>query len=283
MYKFETISDASLCLLGETTKLINEIYSNYIIIGGWQPFLKHNGEIVHPGTKDIDILFNGADKENILKEVIELLLGNGYLLSAKHNFQLIKIYNVNGNDMAFNVDLLHPVHGKVKEEDDLFVKQLVLDIPVEKYRSTHFMVMSIVQPQTKYLFDLEMYNEFPLAYCDNLGNGSLSKFNLMNDLGCLLTKSQSCKVRKRMRDSFDIYLTIRQNENYTELINNTKCLKKRNNSTYNSLYGIKEIYEKGTMFTNVQKYCDKISQTDFNNTMNKFIDDVGLNKDAENY
>jgi hypothetical protein len=275
--------EASRCLLGETTQIINSIYSNYIIIGGWTPYLKYNTNITHPGTKDVDVLFNGADKEDAISEVALILLRNGYLLSAKHCFQLIKTYNIQGKEMAFNVDLLHPIHGSIKDDEDLFIKQLELSIPVEKYQSDTFKVMSIVQPNTKYLFELTMFENYELRYHNSDGVESAVEFNLMNDIGCLLTKSQSCNSRKRTRDSFDIYLTIKQNENYEELISKVLKLKECSCSTYNSLYGIRSLYEDNSrMFSNVKRYYNNIQRSEFDKDMENFFKETELNREAEN-
>ena len=50
--------------------------------------------IRHPGTRDVDVLFND-DRESI-RNAVELFLASGFVLSAKHEFQLLKTLSVGG-------------------------------------------------------------------------------------------------------------------------------------------------------------------------------------------
>lgn len=60
MTEYTDIQTGAFGLLYDTTKLLNELGVKYIIIGGWTPFLLNSKPILHPGTKDVDVLFDGA-------------------------------------------------------------------------------------------------------------------------------------------------------------------------------------------------------------------------------
>lgn len=134
------------------------------------------------------------------------------------------------------------------------------------------MMKSIMLPDSNFLFDGH-YSNYRLT-------DSIS-INLMNELGCLLTKSKSVNIPKRFRDSLDIFLAIHQCRDYENLVSSTLKLKKENLPIYNSLYGIREAFDNSTLSANTFRYS-KISKTDFDETILKFFKDVELDQTASN-
>ena len=112
----ETIQDGAYTLLADTIKILNEEKMNYIIVGGWSPFLLNDNPIKHPGTKDVDILFSHAYEKGNLEEIITKLLKSNFILSAKHDFQLFRKITVKGKEFVYNIDLLHPYETRWKSE-----------------------------------------------------------------------------------------------------------------------------------------------------------------------
>lgn len=276
-FEFKTINDAACCLLGESVSIINQFAADYVIIGGWSPYLRYNSGKIHPGTKDVDVLFHNANNVDAIKDIIIGFLERGFLLSAKHDFQLIKLYNVSGREFAFNVDVLHPTKSAIKIEDDMFVKHLDVEVPISSLRSDTYKFKSIVQPEAECIFSETMHDNFDLNYTNSNGQNENVQFELLNDIGCLFSKSTSCQNSKRHRDSFDIYLSITNNDNYDGLIKKILKLKTSESSAFNSLIALKAFFEKDDkMYYNTKKYLGRLELSEFRCEMEKFFHDAGI-------
>lgn len=267
-----TIIEGSFSLLKETIHILEKAKVEYIIIGGWSPFLLNSNKLFsHPGTKDVDILFkDGADKYE-LKNIIQDFLKKDFLLSAKHDFQLLKEIRVKGESFIYNIDLLHPSESIANP--DLFVDHLEFDIPISKYQSLNFMQKSIVLPESNILFN----GHAERVYVDEID----CYITLMNEIGCLITKSSSVKVKKRPRDAYDIFLAINNCRNYKAMVSEIIKLKKNNQPAFNTLYGIREEFDKGNIHNNISKFCD-IEYHKINILFETFFRDIGLDKVAQN-
>lgn len=91
----------------------------YIVIGGWCPYLRNTSGIKHPGTLDVDVLFKDGYQEGALARSINALRQKGFIASAKHGFQLLLEKQVGAERLIYNVDLLHP---RMSDTDkDMFV------------------------------------------------------------------------------------------------------------------------------------------------------------------
>lgn len=278
MREAKSLQDGAHTLLADTVKILNENNMNYIIVGGWSPYLLNDTVIKHPGTKDIDILFSHAYQKGNLKDIIISLLKNNFILSAKHDFQLFRKIKVKDNEFVYNIDLLHPYETRWQSET--YVDHLELDIPADRYQSKNFKMKSIALPNASCLFDGLYTNkeiDFPLSD----GTKPKQTFRLMDEVGCLITKSKSVSIKKRERDSLDIFLAINQNQNYSTFITKILSLKKQDVTAYNCLYGIREAYDKQILFPNIRKYCD-LKIEEYDKTFQKFFDDSDLYKPAEN-
>lgn len=277
MTQYSDIQSGAFGLLYETTSLLNKIGTKYIIVGGWTPYLLNSEPIQHPGTKDVDVLFDRGYEKGQLKEVILAFLNNGFILSAKHDFQLFKQIQVKENLFIYNVDLLHPL--ETIKPKDIYVEHIDLDIPADKYLSSTFKMKSIALPSSQSLFDYNLITPYNLEISVDDSTVLSQTVPLMGEIGTLVTKSKSVLKDKRYRDSLDIYLTIKQSRNYDELCASILKLKSESIDTYNSLYGIREAFENLTLLSNTLRYV-VVDREDFNKTINSFLEAVELNKKA---
>ncbi|MDR2283804.1 MAG: hypothetical protein LBE37_11370 [Sphingobacterium sp.] len=267
--KIENLQDGAVQLLTETCQILNSENINYIIVGGWSPFLLNSSPINHPGTKDVDILFENGYKKDSLKEIILKFIENDYLLSAKHDFQLFKEIQVSDKTFIYNIDLLHPSETNIPEE--IYIDHIDLQIPSTIYQSDTFKMKSIALPSSQTLFNNNLMIPYEI-------NGVSVK--LMNEIGTLLTKSQSLKIKKRFRDSLDIYLAITQTNQNTNLVVELEKLKQNDLEIFNVLYGIREFFdeESNQMYYNVKKYIHDLELNEFTSEINDFFKKIGLNE-----
>jgi len=191
-----TVVEGSKELLIQTMLALSSSGENdYIVIGGWCPYLRNTSGITHPGTLDVDILFKDGFREGALARSIKVLRQNGFVASAKHSFQLLIEKQVGAERLIYNVDLLHP---RMSDTDDaMFVDHLDLDIPIDEDERRGKKMMSIVQPNSVVLFEEKLFSPFSLSGVE---------FNLVDFTGMFITKMDSCQKQKRERDSFDIYI-----------------------------------------------------------------------------
>ncbi|WP_026367571.1 hypothetical protein [Bacteroides sp. 14(A)] len=215
-----SIEEGALVLLGESTKILNDNEMEYLIVGGWSPFLLNSGVIPHPGTRDVDILFKSGRKIGELESIIRIFLENGFLQSAKHTFQLLKPIEINGQDYVFNIDLLHP--GEMHQsEPEMFVDHI--DFPILESHSMKIPYKggTILLPNSDFFFDhfnLKFEKEFEYQN----GEKEHIEFNLINEAGLILSKIKSAFSVKRRRDAFDIFLALYQSNDYEKTISQIK-------------------------------------------------------------
>jgi len=57
MHSYRDILDGAKGLLVETISAIESTDLDYLIVGGWSSYMRNKTDHVHPGTKDVDILF----------------------------------------------------------------------------------------------------------------------------------------------------------------------------------------------------------------------------------
>ena len=107
------ILEGSKQLLSESVDLLGSSKSDIVIVGGWGPYLRHTDK--HPGTKDVDILFPTNYSKERITDILDRFLENGFFISAKHDFQLCRAYQIGKRAYIYNVDLLHPTEGKINK------------------------------------------------------------------------------------------------------------------------------------------------------------------------
>lgn len=256
----KSIRDGALALLKDTTKILSSFPNlEYMVIGGWCPVLRNTSKIEHPGTLDVDILFKESYKSGYLENVIKSFINTGFMPSAKHHFQLLKLKVINGERVIYNVDILHPNMTEYSDQIWMFVDHLELDVPLNNSEKELKRMMSIVLPNSEILFREGLFDEFSLS-------GEV--FKLVSFLGMFITKMDSCQKQKRERDSFDIYLAflsdgIDVNKIETIALGDGR-IKKSLESFKQHLNNDSETFDK-----NVQHFCKSIKDSPANFILNK--------------
>jgi hypothetical protein len=195
----ENVLDGAKELLVDTiSALERSSIRDYMVIGGWCPYLRNESGLPHPGTLDVDILFKDGGKEGFLKPAIEALKRNGFILSAKHSFQLLREKTIHGERLVYSVDLLHPSMGD--EDTRMFVDHLDLDVFWDAEERRVKKATSMVLPNSAILFQENLSSKFEFLDI---------AFNLVDFTGMFITKMDSCQKQKRERDAFDLYVALR--------------------------------------------------------------------------
>lgn len=192
------ILDGARALLTKSIDLLGAAGPDTIFVGGWGPYLR-NSEC-HPGTKDVDILFPKHYTRDDIKKAVQPFLDEGFLLSAKHDFQLFWPYEIGEYRYIFNVDLLHPVIQKLKKAE--FIDIIDLGTTIEGTIVKTVKTIGIVGGEV--LFDAGLHE-------DTQVDGR--SFRTLSPSGVVLSKLDSCHSPKRPRDIFDIHLSIQEDPN----------------------------------------------------------------------
>lgn len=195
----KTINDGAKKLLIDSVSILkeNNPKQTYVIIGGWCPVLRKSVDQPHPGTVDVDILFIDADKEYRISSYIDSMLKNGFLVSAKHPFQLLKLVEVNCETFVYNVDLLHP--SMMLKNPELFVDHIEHDVFIDSKKAQKIKSVSMVVPGSSVIFEENLFDHINVDGHDVC---------VVNWEGMFLTKLESCRSIKRPRDAYDIYLAF---------------------------------------------------------------------------
>lgn len=196
------INDGARQLLSDSLNIIENKLDQVVIVGGWGPYLRHTD--VHPGTKDVDILFTVNDSVSDIRKIIEKFLDNDFYISAKHDFQLCKAIKLGEHTYIYNVDLLHPTEGLVNKVD--FVEIMDLDvtdqgIKVKPIRSINIQYGDVITSEK--LFESITFQD--------------KSFNVLDSAGIVISKLNSCHNKKRPRDIFDIYLSLNEKNTFEKI------------------------------------------------------------------
>lgn len=195
-----SVEDGARALLKDASAVLSQFTEiEHVVIGGWCPVIRNKSDIRHPGTLDVDILFRYSNQPGFLSEIIERLIQSGFDPSAKHPFQLLKKQEINGKNLIYNIDLLHPRMLENKNSVGLFVDHLELDIPLNNEERRLKKMCSVALPNSEVLFQKRMYT------IETIDGQNLP---LVSFEGMFVTKMDSCQKQKRERDSFDIYLAF---------------------------------------------------------------------------
>lgn len=253
MNNYKSLQEAAKGILCEAVSIAREEEPDFLVIGGWSPFLLNNTDIRHPGTKDVDLLFRHGHNQGELQPVIDAFLKSGYLSSAKHPFQLLRTAKVRGVDFVFNVDFLH--NAPDQKDFDLFVDHL--DLEDEDEEMVWYQYQSIAIPMSKILFEETSFSLIQLEAVTPNGNECSFEISLMNELGTLITKTKSMENAKRQRDSFDIMLAILQARNRDSLSANIRDL-----NLSSRLMSLRKITEDFKYRENISKYYSNVLKQD---------------------
>lgn len=215
MVAYLTRKEGAHGLLGEVVAILTETLScPYAIVGGWAPYLRSApSPIRHPGTRDVDVLCDPSHSPKQVERAVRTLFERGYLPSAKHEFQLIRVLRCANQDFAFGVDFLHPGGDSPKLLHPIFT------LPVRASAELSALVpfSSIMIPQGNFILQgwaSPWKEDFILPD----GSSQTVVFPLMTDAGTLVTKAASWENPKRDRDALDIYVTITQTNDRVGLL-----------------------------------------------------------------
>jgi hypothetical protein len=252
---FQNLMEAASAVLGEAVLLAQRSTFPFAVIGGWSPFLLNSGAIRHPGTRDVDLLFSRGKEIGALRDVLKTFVSSGYVPSAKHPFQLIRILEVERQRVAFNVDFLHP--DEKDKSEDMFVDHHDLDLWIDDQRLGKLLMKSIVTPVSQFIFDghvevLGREISLPDGSCHTV------EIPLMDELGTLVTKAESVKSTKRQRDALDIFVAITQARNQSKLASDASELQKSHPFAFVALENLRDQVggEKTEFWRNFQ-WCQK--------------------------
>ena len=182
---FEDEQSAALFLLRESTGLLTENCVNFVVVGGWAPFLFHRHRFGHPGTFDVDVLLESISLDNgTFSRATDAMLSAGYLRAAKNDFQAHRILRVRNEEIIFHVDFLNDQHpGNAIE--------LV---------SGNGRVRSIYTPVMEAILK---YGQFRFA-----PDTALPDVRFPSPQTFIASKAAATRVAKRTRDAFDVFITI---------------------------------------------------------------------------
>lgn len=275
----ETILDGARYLLGECCNILNENGADYIIVGGWSPFLLNSDNYRHPGTKDVDVLFKKGFEKNQLTDVIQSFLDNGFFQSAKHPFQLLRSINIKGIDFVYNIDLLHP--DDQEKNPELFVDHIDFPVMESEIVQIQYKGQTIRLPKSDIFFTdfyEKMSQEFILLNEEKMN----IEFNLLDEAGLILSKLKSVLNEKRTRDAYDIYLALEYNRDYDLTIKKIKSLISTDESVEKSFVNFFTDENKNILQNNIIYWKKHLNQLEhhFNPTkiINKFQSDLDLIK-----
>jgi hypothetical protein len=253
MHAYKSLLDAARGLLGEVVSTLQDSHDGrFAVIGGWSPHLLNIGPIRHPGTRDVDVLFEHGDEPGHLAPAMEALLDRGFLLSAKHEFQLLRKLNVQDRVFVFNVDLLHPSSGEA--EPEMFAEHVSLPIPESEFHGDTYAMMSIVVPGASFVFDGHI--AMTRVDFEEMASGNVQSIEvpLMDETGLIITKAKSMANPKRPRDSFDVFLAIAQARDYDALITSFRRLMIDEPLVFNSLFAIPHAMASKTLQANTLQF-----------------------------
>jgi hypothetical protein len=257
-HNYQDLMSARRGILLEACEILNGSAVQYVVAGGWVPYLRSSGHrLNHPGTKDVDLLFN--DDPGPIQAAVRNLIGAGYVPSAKHSFQLLKELPVQDRRFVFNVDLMHPREAEIKRFEDMF--EDIIDLGIrEDYDAaeTRTLVKSICFPSARIIFDRTLWTSVETNATLPNGQASRASIPLMDECGLVLSKCESVSGKKRDRDAFDIYFVL-SGPRAGAIANEIRVLSARFPQVAKHLCGLKRfLRQDGRTFEGrVSAYCDE--------------------------
>ena len=214
---FATEIEAAQYLLAESTETLCKHGVEFAVVGGWSPYLFHSSKYGHPGTFDVDVLLHEKSLDDgTFDTASESLLQDGYLRAPKNIYQAHRILNVDGEDLVFHVDFLNErepgnaieLVGGTGRMKSIYTEAMKAVFVYGQYR-TH-----LVYPGVR----------FP----------SPETF--------IVTKAAAAVVKKRKRDAFDIFVTVKDQDpgalkqTWQHLCNRDGLFSNANEALYGALH-----------------------------------------------
>jgi len=250
-HSYTSILAAAEGLLCEVVKLVDTTELEFVVIGGWSPYYLNNGPITHPGSRDVDLLFKEGAKSKTLVPAIEILTQNGFLHSAKHEFQMLRVLDIDGEKFVFNVDLLHA--DDAVAAPDMFADHVTLPIRLSDFNPDGFVQKSIKVPTSDFLFEGHVVMHTLATFLPN-GSPFRGTVPLMDELGTMVTKAESMSSTKRRRDAFDILLAITQARDFNVLVSSVSRLRYEHQDAFRELSKLKAIRHSRKLRKNIGLY-----------------------------
>ncbi len=224
-FVYPSVLDAARGLLLDAVRVARDADAEFCVVGGWSPYIRNSAPIPHPGTKDVDILFKNGAESGELSGVIQAFLDAGYLVSAKHHFQLLRRLNVNDKPLIFNVDILHPL--ETTQAVELMVDHMDIDVLECRERQGGLRIKSIALPASDFVFDGHVSETDVTAVDPATGNQTQMSVPLIDEVGVFITKFQSVMAPKRPRDAFDIFVSLTQSTDQEATLAGIRTLRAR--------------------------------------------------------
>jgi hypothetical protein len=178
----ETEQDAALALLKDTTSILESCGVQFVVVGGWVPYLFHRHLFGHPGTFDVDVLLHSSSLEdNSFDNAAERLLESGYLRAVKNKFQAHRVLRVQQEDLVFHVDFLNESNQG---------EQLSIVGGKGRLHSIYTEAMQAV-----------------FKYTPFRSHESLPGLKFPSPETFIASKAAATLVKKRTRDAFDAFIT----------------------------------------------------------------------------
>jgi hypothetical protein len=276
--EFNTMPEAAHGLLIEACTIANSSGLKYAVCGGWSTVLRNCGRISHPGTRDVDLLFSQATKVGALKEVICSFLQEGYLPSAKHDFQLLRVQDVGTQKFVFNVDFLHPTeYGNTAP---LFVDHLDISTSTGETVLVIAKERSMALPDSQTVFEEDLFVTEEVHYRTADGQPRSLTIPLLDEVGLLITKSKSCSSPKRPRDLLDIYLAVMQPRDANTLRSKLFSLQARTQVPFKCISRIRAVLEPEGLSPDVKSAFQQagLNPVSAVQEIRDFLDEIGIPK-----
>jgi hypothetical protein len=175
-------------LLRDVCGTLLESGVGFVVVGGWVTKLFHAARFGHPGTFDVDVLLEDhALADASFERASGRMLQSGYVRAVKNRFQAHRVMRVAGEDLIFHADFLNTQ----QPIDDI-------DLVVGEGR-----LRSIYKPAMALVFS-QVFRWVEPAH--GLG---LTGVRFPSADTFIATKAQAALVKKRQRDAFDIFVTLR--------------------------------------------------------------------------
>jgi hypothetical protein len=262
MRNYNNDLDAARGLLGEAASILNNQKIDFVVIGGWIPYLFNSEPISHPGTFDVDVLLNSETSRQAMNEAVDAFMKVGYLRSPKNAFQIFRILRVGTEDRVFHVDFLH---RKYAEDVDDMIKDWGK-------------IQSIAGPGTDIIF-LESERRIQLLGFD-LPDGTSQEIaiHFCTEVGFLSAKGRSASTKKRTRDAYDVFLVTKQSHNRRQLIERCRALMGNRIFSF-SFEELEKGFRAGNLTSNAVLHLLQQTQVDkpldlVQRTMDEFFEEV---------
>jgi len=204
--RFTDLNDACKGLLVTTAEVLNTSGLRYVVAGGWVPILAepNHPSLVHPGTRDVDILM--TDDAVAVEAAAKALLAAGFRPSAKHEFQLLRDARVGARDFVFNIDLMHPYEARNTPDTYSDIFDLGVNDDYDPSGSRH--MKSIAFRSALIVYEQNLFTDV-LVTAPNLdGVERTETVPILSPAAAILSKCESVSIKKRTRDAFDIYYML---------------------------------------------------------------------------